>query len=62
MTRAKVEVLLGELTEKNVGHVRVLNDNVFPVSYNDTFYTNLHKFVALSQLGNNRANHQFFDF
>lgn len=46
-----MDILLGELTDKNVGAVRVLNDHVFPVQYTEPFYANLHKHVALSQLG-----------
>jgi ribosomal protein S18 acetylase RimI-like enzyme len=50
MTKSRMEIALGEMTDKNVGAVRVLNENVFPVHYGDAFYANLPKYVALSQL------------
>jgi hypothetical protein len=34
-------LVFGELTEKNVGQLRLLNTVVFPVNYNDTFYRDL---------------------
>eukprot|EP00727_Mastigamoeba_balamuthi_P013108 m51a1_g842 hypothetical protein (177) ;mRNA; r:766983-767752 len=39
--RAEATVSLGELTPKNVGQLRVLNDHVFPVKYNDNFYNTI---------------------
>ena len=46
MTSAEVVVRndpaeLGELTEKNVGQLKVLQSVIFPVRYNDRFYTNV---------------------
>lgn len=32
---------LGDLTDKNVGQLKVLNAAIFPVKYNDKFYTDL---------------------
>jgi len=32
---------LGDLTEKNIGQLKILNTAIFPVKYNDKFYTDL---------------------
>jgi hypothetical protein len=32
---------LGDLTDKNVGQLKILNAAIFPVKYNDKFYTDL---------------------
>lgn len=31
----------GDLTDKNVGQLKVLNSAIFPVKYNDKFYSDL---------------------
>jgi N-alpha-acetyltransferase 50 len=31
----------GDLTEKNLGQLKILNAAIFPVKYNDKFYTDL---------------------
>ena len=41
MTKSRMEIALGEMTDKNVGAVRVLNENVFPVHYGDAFYASV---------------------
>jgi hypothetical protein len=43
-------VVFGELTEKNVGQLRLLNTVVFPVNYNDTFYRDLLNDPTLTRL------------
>ncbi len=35
------EAEFGDLTEKNIGLLRLLNQSIFPVRYNDKFYKDL---------------------
>ena len=35
------KITLGQVTEKNVGAFKMLNNSVLPVSYNDKFYADL---------------------
>ncbi len=35
------KITLGQVTEKNVGAFRILNNSVLPVQYNDKFYADL---------------------
>ncbi len=37
------KITLGQVTEKNVGAFRMLNNSVLPVTYNDKFYADLVK-------------------
>jgi len=37
----KLSLTFGEITEKNVGQLQVLNSVLFPVKYNEKFYTDL---------------------
>lgn len=39
--RAQPHIKFGSLNDKNVGQLRKLNLAVFPVKYNDKFYTDL---------------------
>jgi hypothetical protein len=41
----------GEVTEKNLGQLRALNTAIFPVKYNDKFYSDLLNHVEHSKLG-----------
>lgn len=43
-------IALGELTDKNMGQLRLLNKVVFPVHYNDTFYIDLLNDPSLTRL------------
>ena len=36
-----IDIDLGDLTEKNVGLLKLLNQTIFPVKYPNDFYTNL---------------------
>ncbi len=41
LSRARKHISFGEATEKNVDQIRKLNLAVFPVRYNDKFYSDL---------------------
>lgn len=47
----ELEVTYGEITEKNLGLLKVLNRSIFPVQYNDKFYTDLLASPDLCRLG-----------
>lgn len=49
--RKKCEISLGQLTDKNIKQLKVLNSVVFPVYYRDSFYEGLLRKPELSQLG-----------
>jgi ribosomal protein S18 acetylase RimI-like enzyme len=46
-----VSLVLGPLTEKNIGQLRVLNTQCFPVRYQDSFYEQLKANADLVRLG-----------
>jgi len=37
----KLEVEFGEVTEKNIGQLKLLNSSIFPVQYQESFYKDL---------------------
>ena len=39
--KKRLDVELGEVSEKNVGQLKLINSVVFPVKYNDQFYRGL---------------------
>lgn len=41
MTKEEYKADFGDLTDKNLGQLKVLNTAIFPVKYNDKFYTDL---------------------
>lgn len=54
LKRKKCVISLGQLTDKNIKQLKVLNSVVFPVHYRDSFYDALLRKTELSQLGMNR--------
>lgn len=52
LTRRKtLKLELGHLTEKNIGQLKKLNTETFPVTYQEQFYTDLLKAMDYSRLG-----------
>ncbi len=47
----EIETTFGEITEKNIGQLKVLHSAIFPVTYNDKFYLDLVESVQYSTLG-----------
>jgi hypothetical protein len=47
----KADVQFGDITEKNLGSLKILNAAIFPVKYNDKFYTDLLHSTQYSTLG-----------
>lgn len=47
------KITLDELTDKNLGQLKLINRTIFPVKYNDRFYEDLTKLPArpLTRLG-----------
>jgi len=45
-----IELTFGEITHKNMGQLKVLNAVIFPVKYNDKFYSGLLHSVEFSKL------------
>eukprot|EP01126_Amoeba_proteus_P045598 TRINITY_DN5116_c0_g1_i10.p1 TRINITY_DN5116_c0_g1~~TRINITY_DN5116_c0_g1_i10.p1 ORF type:complete len:205 (+),score=24.80 TRINITY_DN5116_c0_g1_i10:63-677(+) len=50
VSRKKCQIGLGQLTDKNVKQLKILNAVVFPVKYRDPFYDSLLRKPDLSQL------------
>eukprot|EP01089_Gocevia_fonbrunei_P022990 TRINITY_DN9511_c0_g1_i1.p1 TRINITY_DN9511_c0_g1~~TRINITY_DN9511_c0_g1_i1.p1 ORF type:complete len:171 (-),score=27.79 TRINITY_DN9511_c0_g1_i1:24-536(-) len=50
MSANKLQVVFGEITEKNLGQLKLLNSVTFPVKYNDEFYKGLLENTDLTQL------------
>ena len=42
---------LGEVTDKNIGQLKLLNSVIFPVQYRETFYKDVLAFPELTRLG-----------
>lgn len=57
--RKKCEISLGQLTDKNIKQLKVLNSVVFPVHYGDSFYDHLLRKPELSQLGDKTSSMRF---
>lgn len=49
--KPNLAISYGEVTEKNLGQLRALNTAIFPVKYNDKFYSDLLSHVEHSKLG-----------
>ncbi len=47
-----VNIELGELTQHNLKQLKVLNRDIFPVTYNEKFYKDLLDAGELCKLGN----------
>jgi hypothetical protein len=47
----RVNIELGDLTQHNLKQLKVLNRDVFPVSYNEKFYKDLLEAGELCKLG-----------
>jgi ribosomal protein S18 acetylase RimI-like enzyme len=39
--KPKLSLSFGEITEKNIGQLKILNSSIFPVKYNEKFYSDL---------------------
>lgn len=50
-SRKDLQVTFGDITEKNLGQVKMLNSVVFPVRYNDRFYNDLLLSTDFCKLG-----------
>ena len=48
--KKKLPVVFGPITDKNVEQVKTLNRSIFPVKYNDKFYTDVQKSAEHTQL------------
>lgn len=48
--KKKLPVMFGPITDKNVEQVKTLNRSIFPVKYNDKFYTEVQKSGEHTQL------------
>jgi hypothetical protein len=48
----RVNIELGELTQHNLKQLKVLNRDIFPVSYNEKFYKDVLDVGELCKLGN----------
>jgi hypothetical protein len=48
----RVNIELGELTQHNLKQLKILNRDVFPVTYNEKFYKDLLDAGELCKLGN----------
>jgi len=49
--RKPLKLVIGHLTEKNLGQLKMLNKSTFPVSYQEQFYTDLFKSLEYCRLG-----------
>lgn len=47
----RVNIELGEITQHNLKQLKILNRNIFPVSYNEKFYKDLLEAGELCKLG-----------
>ena len=47
----RLDLVLAEVTEKNVEQLRLMNELIFPVRYNDQFYKDAYKNLKLAQFG-----------
>ena len=52
MSKPTLSISFGDVTEKNLGQLKVLNSVVFPVKYNDKFYNDLLQHADYCKLGN----------
>jgi hypothetical protein len=55
----RVNIELGELTQHNLKQLKLLNRDIFPVSYNEKFYKDLLAAGELCKLGNANDELQF---
>ena len=51
MPENRVAVQFGDITDKNIEQLRILNSVIFPVSYNNKFYSDLLKSSHHTRLG-----------
>lgn len=61
----RVNIELGELTQHNLKQLKILNRDIFPVSYNEKFYKDLLDAGELCKLGKflkEKLNHLFIYF
>ena len=47
----RLDLVFVEVTEKNVEQLRLMNELIFPVRYNDQFYKDVYKNQKLAQFG-----------
>ncbi len=47
----RLDLVFAEVTEKNVEQLRLMNELIFPVRYNDQFYKDAYKNLKLAQFG-----------
>ena len=47
----RLGLVFAEVTEKNVEQLRLMNELIFPVRYNDQFYKDVYKNQKLAQFG-----------
>jgi N-alpha-acetyltransferase 50 len=52
----RVTIELGDLTQHNLKQLKVLNQDVFPVAYNEKFYKDLLAAGELCKLGTRRTS------
>ena len=47
----RLDLVFAEVTQKNVEQLRLMNELIFPVRYNDQFYKDVYKNQKLAQFG-----------
>ena len=58
----RLDLVFAEVTEKNVEQLRLMNELIFPVRYNDQFYKDVYKNQKLAQFGASSAPLLHFPF